>query len=153
MIIERFTGKHAFLSNFHPCMVVYEGVTYPSTEHAYQAAKTLDGAERAKFWASPPRPRKVATAKEAKALGRKVTLRPDWEQVKVGVMREILGAKFAKPHFRFLLASTEDATLVEGTTWHDTFWGICTCSEHNGKGENWMGRLLTEIRTAIKKSG
>ena len=41
-VINEFQGKYRFLSNFYPCDIVYEGIQYPSTEHAYQAAKTLD---------------------------------------------------------------------------------------------------------------
>jgi hypothetical protein len=41
-VIESFVGEHAFLSNFFPCKIVYEGIEYPSTEHAFQAAKTPD---------------------------------------------------------------------------------------------------------------
>jgi hypothetical protein len=40
--IDSFYGQYAFLSNFYPCEVEFEGDTYPSAEHAYQAAKTID---------------------------------------------------------------------------------------------------------------
>lgn len=47
--IDSFNGKYRFLSNFYPVKVKLDGVTYDSVEHAYQAAKTIDKEERAKF--------------------------------------------------------------------------------------------------------
>jgi predicted NAD-dependent protein-ADP-ribosyltransferase YbiA (DUF1768 family) len=77
--IESFTGPFRFLSNFYMCEIIHEGRFYPSVEHAYQAAKTNDpGAKAAiRFSASPGR---------AKYEGKKVILRPDWEQVKQDIM-------------------------------------------------------------------
>jgi len=40
-VIPRFVDQYDFLSNFYPAKVVLDGETYFSTEHAYQAAKTL----------------------------------------------------------------------------------------------------------------
>lgn len=40
--IDRFSGPHRFLSNFYPSPIIYDGVAYPTVEHAYQAQKTLD---------------------------------------------------------------------------------------------------------------
>ena len=43
-IIDRFTREtgYDFLSNFYPSTVSFEGMLYPTVEHAYQAAKTID---------------------------------------------------------------------------------------------------------------
>ena len=41
-----FTGEYQFLSNFYPATVVLDDTTYPTVEHAYQAAKTLDYQKR-----------------------------------------------------------------------------------------------------------
>ncbi len=51
--IASFRGEHGWLSNFFRVDVVLDGVTYRSVEHAFQAAKTLDAAERAKVAAAP----------------------------------------------------------------------------------------------------
>lgn len=56
-------------------------------------------------------------------------------------MRELLKQKFAKEPFRTWLLNTGNEQLVEGNTWGDTFWGVC-----NGKGKNYLGALLMEIR-------
>ena len=44
--IDSFSGEHKFLSNFYPCNVTLDDIGYPSVEHAYQAAKTLNPEER-----------------------------------------------------------------------------------------------------------
>ena len=45
-MINEFQGDYRFLSNFHPAEVEMDGIKYPSVEHAYQAAKSLDKDER-----------------------------------------------------------------------------------------------------------
>ena len=71
-------------------------------------------------------------------------LRPDWEEVKVQVMRELLYAKFSEEPLRGMLKATGDQHLEEGNNWGDTFWGVC-----RGRGENWLGKLLMEVRASI----
>lgn len=132
--ITSFDGIYRFLSNFHPVMVKLDGETYPSTEHAYQAAKSLDPAYRAGFL--------TCTATEAKRRGRRAVLRADWEQVKIGVMLDLLRQKFAhETELAALLDQTGDRELIEGNWWGDTFWGVC-----RGKGQNHLGKLLMQVR-------
>jgi len=83
MAITKFTGRHDFLSNFYPCLIYYEAISYPSVEHAYQAAKT-DNLDIRRTIA-----RALSPAK-AKKLGRCVELRADWELVKIPIMFELL---------------------------------------------------------------
>lgn len=136
--IKQFTGKYAFLSNFYPATVTYEGDTYPTAEHAFQAAKTIDPAERAMIRAKP-------TPGKAKAAGRKVTLRPHWEAVKVAVMRQVVAAKFEQhPDLMDQLMSTGIDELEEGNHWNDRFWGV---DIRTGKGLNELGNILMLIRS------
>lgn len=135
--IRTFKNKNAFLSNFYPVFVYYEGMRFPSVEHAFQAAKTNDLETRKLFMIAP-------TAKDAKRLGRQVKLRKDWDSVKVNVMEMLLRQKFARPSLREQLLSTEDSMLIEGNNHGDTFWGVC-----KGTGENYLGRLLMKIRQEI----
>ena len=81
--IERFRGDYFFLSNFAPCNIIYEGKTYRTVEHAFQAAKTLNEEERKIF-------RHVHEPADAKRWGRQVTLREDWESVRTQVMYELV---------------------------------------------------------------
>lgn len=39
-IIDSFHGEYAFLSNYYDSPIFYDGILYPSVEHAFQAAKT-----------------------------------------------------------------------------------------------------------------
>lgn len=136
-IIDSFKGPYSFLSNFHKQPITYKGVEWATSEHAYQAMKTLDEEEREEV-------RRQSTPGRAKRAGRKVTLRNDWEEIKVDVMHDILKAKFSVPEMRDTLLLTEKSLLVEGNHWGDTFWGVC-----KGEGENWLGRLLMKIRRSL----
>jgi N-glycosidase YbiA len=137
--VDSFTCEHAFLSNFYEVLVSYEGITYPSVEHAFQAQKTLDEAER----------RKIATCGSpgrAKGLGRKVRLRKDWESVKVDLMTQLVRIKFmADADLRERLLRTGDAELIEGNSWNDRFWGVS-----GGQGKNWLGRILMQVRDELR---
>jgi len=113
---------------------------YPSVEHAYQAAKTLDK-DRQQYI------RNLATPNLAKKAGRKLVLREDWEQVKVPIMRELLREKFSQEPEKLVLLATGNEELVEGNWWGDQFWGQSPV----GVGENWLGRLLMEIRTDLRE--
>ncbi len=137
--IERFSGKYHFLSNFYQTPVTWEGQKYQTTEHAFQAAKTLDEEERAKI-------RKAPSPSKAKALGRKVKMRPDWASARVDVMHKLLRLKFAKDPLRQELLDTGDAKLIEGNSWHDIFWGVC-----DGRGKNMLGKLLMLVRAELTK--
>ena len=133
--ITSFSGPFRFLSNFHPSEVTLDGDKYPSVEHAYQAAKSLDQDHRVKL-------RSGCTSAVVKRLGRSVEMRPDWEEVKVGVMLDLLRQKFAPgTALGQQLDATGDRELVEGNWWGDTFWGVC-----RGVGQNQLGKLLMQVR-------
>lgn len=133
-MIDSFKDEYRFLSNFFPAQVTYEGLLYPSTEHAYQAAKTLDLNMREEI-------RKAPTAGKAKRLGKDVKIRADWLEVRVGIMTDLLKQKFEHPELNEKLQATGNQDLVEGNTWGDVFWGVC-----KGSGENMLGKLLMQIR-------
>lgn len=140
--ISAFTGRYSFLNNFSEHPVVYEGVEYPTAEHAFQAAKFMDPGLREQI-------RQKKTPKEAATLGRSRTLplRSDWEKVKRFVMKEILGEKFQDPALRQKLLSTGDAELVHGNKHGDTYWGKVA-----GQGENVLGEILMELREEAARS-
>lgn len=139
--INSFSGAYAFLSNFEPAPIYYDGLSYPTVEHAFQAAKTLDMVERrTKFT-------EKQTPGQAKRNGRKVNLRPDWEDVKVSIMYELLLLKFTMhPELAEKLLTTYPAVLIEGNYWQDTFWGIC-----DGVGSNMLGKLLMKVRDTLRE--
>ena len=138
--IESFHDEYRFLSNFFPVSVRYEGITFPTVEHAYQAAKTVDEAERWKF-------AELKSPGQAKRRGRKTAIRADWESVKVQVMSELVRQKFFRhEELAEMLLATEEAELVEGNTWGDRFWGVC-----EGVGQNWLGRILMTVRGELRE--
>ena len=137
-MIDKFRGKYKFLSNLYPINVEYEGSDYPSVEHAYVAAKTLDPVIREQVAS-------IQSPGEAKKIGHSLTLRPDWNEVRLGIMEKLLRKKFSYEHPARLLLETGDAELIESNTWQDIFWGQC-----NGAGENHLSRLLMKIRGELK---
>lgn len=146
--ITSFRGEYGFLSNFAAAKVVFEGDNYPSVEHAFQAAKALNRDERTTFMLHHGYTR---TAAEAKRAGRKLLLRPDWEDVRLDVMLTCLRSKFSQEPFKSKLLATGTRALVEGNTWGDRFWGACV----GGAGpllvgENHLGKLLMRVREELK---
>lgn len=137
--IESFDKEYRFLSNFHPTPIRYKNRTWPTVEHCYQAMKTEDLEDQHKI-------RKAKTAGEAKRMGKSVTLREDWEDVKLLVMRALLKRKFEDPEMRMKLLATGERLLIEGNWWGDTYWGVC-----KGIGENWLGRMLMNLRSEIQQ--
>jgi len=141
-MIEKFSGKYRFLSNFYMAEVVYEGITYPSTEHAFQAAKSLSLTERRFI-------HKLKKASEAKKAGKKVKLRPNWEAIKIQVMEDIVRDKFTRhDHLHKALLRTGDEELQEGNTWGDPFWGVTLKTKY---GQNHLGKVLMRVRDELRK--
>ena len=134
--ITAFRGAYAFLSNFYESPVTFHGLTYQSAEAAFQAQKCLTEEEKQEFAALTPI--------KAKRIGRQVTLRSDWDEVKLALMEEIVRTKFSENEtLKNMLLATGDAQLKEGNTWNDTFWGI---DQKTGSGENHLGKILMKIR-------
>lgn len=136
--------RYRFLSNFWQVQVDLDGVFYPSTEHAFQAAKTLDLTERKRI-------RNAYSSAEAKQLGKQVKLRADWEDVKIEVMRHLLQQKFTTDPLEHWLLQTGEVQLIEGNTWGDAFWGVTQGG--TGRGRNELGKLLMGIRAELRREG
>lgn len=132
--IKGFVDSYRWLSNFYPCSIVYENQQFKSSEAAYQAAKCKNIADREKFL--------NLNARDSKKLGKTIEIREDWNDVKLSVMKDILHDKFTRnPILGQSLIETEDRYLEETNWWGDTFWGV-----YKGKGENWLGKQLMELR-------
>lgn len=126
----------------HPARVMLDGEYYPSVEHAYQAAKTQNKEERNLI-------RLNSDPVNAKKMGYRVTQRPDWEEVRLSIMKDLLRQKFSDPPLAQKLLQTKPLDIVEGNTWHDNFWGSCTCPKCQDRGKNHLGNLLMEIRDSM----
>lgn len=140
--IYGFTGPMYFLSNFARLdkPIEYLDKEFWYTENAYQAAKCVHVRDRNKFVGVSPA--------EAKRIGQEVKCRPDWEQVKIGIMEEVCRLKFNKnPRMKKMLLDTGDLYLEETNHWKDTFWGVC-----KGKGRNELGKVLMKLREEFTSS-
>ena len=144
-VIDEFREAYGFLSNFHLCNLDYEGNNYCCVESAFQAMKEANPAARANYSHLYP--------SEAKKKGKTCNLRPDWEEVKVDIMYDILKVKFSDEDLKARLLLTGDKELIEGNRWHDNFWGNCICKKCEAiEGKNMLGKLLMKLRTELRET-
>ena len=137
-IITRFRGPFKFLSNLYPTPITYKGNTYCCLEAAYQAQKSLDPAIHERF-------ANIRLPYKARGMGQRIkTIRPDWFDIRISIMEELLYIKFSHPQLKEWLQCTGQSKIVECNTWGDTFWGI-----YNGVGENHLGTLLMKVRDTL----
>ena len=144
-VVGPFEGEYRFLSNFAPIGVRYDGTSFATAEHAYQAAKARD---------EPGLFDRIAASSdpdEAKRLGRRASLPDDWAERKRYVMLEVVTAKFGQnPECRERLLETGEETLVELNSWEDTYWGA---DGETGEGRNVLGRILMGVRSSLRFEG
>jgi len=139
-IIKEFQGEHRFLSNFHPGIIVFNGLSYATAEHLYQSlkAKTIKDRDFICDAYSPA---------DAKSRGSQIKLRPCWEYMKDRMMRLVLLLKFTQhPDLANKLRATDGYELREGNMWGDKYWGVCL---KTNEGQNRLGILLQEVRKFI----
>lgn len=165
--IEKFQGT--YLSNFYSVPVIYDEVSYPSVEHAYQGLKF---SKEALQGLSQEQKNELEEILKQKGYARKVEdfstiftdstipsgvtkvvatklkewgfVRKDWDDVRIEIMINLLIQKFNVPELRERLKNTGGMYLIEGNTWEDTLWGIC-----EGTGKNMLGRIMMNIRSKI----
>lgn len=146
-VIREFQGTYRPFSNFWFVKVSLDGLVYPTVEHAYQAAKTLDEEDR-DFIRHAPKPG------DAKRAGKNLILRSDWEDIKRSIMLDLVRQKFQRADLKKLLLSTGDAELIEGNHWHDNYWGVCYCgicqNNMNIIAHNWLGKTLMQVREELR---
>lgn len=137
--ITIFRYEYFFLSNFFPCVITIDGITYSSSEAAFQAQKTTDLSIREEFAGITPA--------QAKLKGKNVKLRCDWETNKLSIMEYIIRQKFLQnDYLRDKLLETGERNLIEMNNWNDTFWGV---SKRTGQGENHLGKILMKVRDEL----
>lgn len=132
-------------SNFHILKfpIEHEGISYPTTEHFYQAMKTKNLDER-RMVAS------LASPSEAKKMGKKISLREDWDDIKYDVMYHCVKQKFeSDEELKELLLGTRDRWIIEWTFWGDEIWGMHSLSS---KGCNALGKILMRVRRELSQT-
>ena len=130
-----FRDEYRFLSNFYIHPIVYDGVEYKTTEHAYQALKFSDPEIRKEIMncSTPGKTKRMARQYQAH-------VNPTFVDRKRKIMYDINKIKFSDPELAQKLAEI-DEPIVEGNTWGDTFWEVC-----DGEGENHLGKILERIK-------
>lgn len=163
LVVKEFRGDYHFLSNFWPwdgprvrgplAWVDFEGVRYPSSEHAYQAAKAGAGAIEVKrriaglltFDIRGRNPAHQAKREGARSWG---YTQEGWDLVKDSIMHRIVRAKFEQnPEIRRWLLATRGARLEEGNGWRDRYWGVSPVG--SGRGCNKLGIILMHVRREL----
>lgn len=149
-------NKYNFLSNFYEGAPFYcWGELWQTSEHAYAASKVW-GVDDETYY----KIQQSSDPQEAKTLGRTAArIRPDWEEVKLQVMRHVIKSKFKAHGFLMTqLLNTGNAYLQEGTFWNDKVWGVDLMDEDGNiildplkrQGHNWLGMCLMELRSQIR---
>lgn len=133
---EEVIVKDTPLSNMYPCKIKLNDLTFLSSESLYQALKC------------PSRLNEFTSLNgyQAKRLGKTVQLLPNWEEIKLQVMEEILYMKFTQnQELKEYLLSTGSKLIIERNEWRDSYWGV-----YKGYGHNHLGRLLMKIREELR---
>ena len=165
-IIRFYSDKQAYFefSNFARYSVEFCGITYPTSEHAFQASKfigTPRGNEYAEIIRSRLSPAKIKILARQKRVGgykwktdlnptieayQDVKIRSDWDDVRDNIMLQIVYAKFSQHNeLRQLLLDTGNATLIEASP-TDYYWG----EGKDGTGQNKLGSILQQVRELLR---
>lgn len=115
---------------------------FPSVEHAYVYSKYIN------------KPKDLTqflelTSGQVKKLGKTIDIRPDFEDVKLDVMAELIFCKFSdrNPALLQKLVETRDKHICEVNSWGDTFWGV----NLEGVGLNMLGKIIMARREQLSK--
>lgn len=144
--ITDFHGEYYWLDNMFLSPIRWSpSLTFEAVEYGFVYFKLADPAMRNDVLA-------CVNPYEAKALGRSVAMRDDWDEIKFGIMYELVSRKFNQnPRLMRKLLATGDAMLIEGNTWDDNIWGDCTCVDClHIPGENWLGKILMSLRAQYR---
>ena len=140
VMIKQFQEKYRWLSNFFPCRITLNGVTFQSVEHAYQSEKSsdLDWKKKCQEILSPGKIKRDAKKLEIN--------RKEWDKKKLKIMEICIDQKFSKEPFRTKLLETGEEEIQEGNNWNDEFWGV---NLKTGKGSNHLGKLIMKKRDRL----
>ena len=149
----KFYGKQSPFSNFHYVEFEYKGYKVKSSEQAFMLEKAL------MFDKSMVKPILDATNPvNIKKLGRKVKNYDEtkWNEVRYGVMVDILHAKFSVEPLKSELLGTGDEFIVEASP-TDKIWGAGIAIGDSRlnypkyySGKNLLGQALMDVRTRLR---
>lgn len=146
-----YEQEFCVFSNFSAFSIWWKRYRFPTSEHAYQYEKFLyfdavTATERRWIMSAI---RSAYSAYDAVMLAEqhRVLVRPDWQEIKIATMRNILMAKVTQHEYiKRKLLETGDRELVENS-WRDSWWGW----GEDRKGHNMLGKLWMEIRAGLTR--
>ena len=133
-----YEHEYYVFSNFSSFMLEWKGKLWPTSEYAYQAERFEDEGKI----------RNMRSSHEAFkfAQDNKNLQVANWNDIKVGIMKEILKEKVKQhPYVMKKLLESGERELIEDS-WRDDFWGWGP----NKDGKNMLGKLWMEVRSEIK---
>ena len=135
------------LSNFSPFRLHWHGLDFDTSEHAYHWEKfnhrLVHGTSLIQALIV-----NTTSAHEAFHIAQRHTswVHPEWERLRVGVMRAILIAKVHQHEYvRRKLLETGEREIIEDS-WRDAYWGWGP----EQTGENVLGKLWMAIREDLR---
>ena len=140
------------LGNMAPHRIEYQGKRYKTAEALFQALR-FDDEEIREVIRSSPSP---MTAKMiAKKYREKMVVEPQGQQ-DLENMRLVLRLKVDQnPEVKRILLATHNEEIIEDCTNRNRgsakFWGAALVDDV-WVGDNWLGRLLMDLRTQIRNS-
>lgn len=144
---EAFGGLSNMAGGFPLCV---NGIRIRTSEALYQACRFphLPAVQRVIVEQRSPMTAKMKSRKHQRKS------RPDWDLVRVKIMRWCLQVKLIQnwEAFRGLLLETGDQPIVEQSR-KDDFWGAEPVDKRTLVGVNALGRLLMELREVVKNEG
>jgi hypothetical protein len=138
-----YENEFYVFSNFSSFKIKWKGELWMTSEHAYHAEKfdDIDIKKQIMDALSAHDAMKIAQNNEE-------SYRKNWNEIKLGVMKEILRAKVEQhPYVKKKLIESADKELIENS-WRDSYWGWGPDKD----GENHLGKLWMEVRDEVCKS-
>ena len=136
-----YEPDYYIFSNFSAFALEWKGHLCMTSEHAYHTEKFEDETIKEMI-------RKTRSAHDALLLSKehRESYRKDWDEVKLGIMKEILHAKVAQhPYVKKKLLDSGSRLLVEDS-WRDDFWGWGP----NKDGANHLGNIWMKVREEVR---
>lgn len=135
-----YEQEYYVLSNFSAFRLQWKGVDFDTSEHAYHCEKFYDRRVKEEILAARSAHDAFKIAGENKHLRR-----PDWDDIKLDIMLNILREKANQHEYVYRkLMETGDRILVEDS-WRDSYWGW----GENHYGQNMLGRLWMIVRNEL----
>jgi ribA/ribD-fused uncharacterized protein len=141
-ILDFYSVKDLYgeFSNFALFPIFMDGLLWPSSEHYYQAQKFFEPELKELI-------RNAKTPFLAAQMARdpKMPLRDDWDDVKDGIMLNVVRVKINSYQvLKELLKSTNQSSIYEHTK-NDCYWADCL----DRTGKNKLGKILEVVREEI----